>query len=345
MKGLKLSLLALGTAAAFELLSGPAARAQAPGETPPPAAEQQAPTPAPAAAPTPAPAADPAPVAEQQAPAPAPAAAPTPAPAAAPTPAPTQAPTPAPPAAPAPLPASDPGFPSLRSGSSDATPPSADVATSPLPPFEQGESAGRGHSGAGHTGPVIENWWSWDYGPGHVHHSPPFGFALINFAVFLLILARLFGGNFRDFLRTRHMDVRRALDRAREAQQHAEKYLKQIEERTRNLESEIAEILANYRKLAEAERQAIVQRAEAEAASLIKDAEAQAQFALTSARRSLEQKTALMAVDIAEKLLRSRINDDDHRRISERYVAEIEGLSPKGRNSEAFRVPTVKEST
>lgn len=217
-------------------------------------------------------------------------------------------------------------FPALRTGSSDATPPSADVATAPLPPFEGAESASTGH-GSGHDQPVIENWWSWDYGPGKPHHHPPFGFALINFAVFLLIMARLFGKSFSDFLRTRHTDVRRAIDRAREAQEHAEKHLRQIEERTRSLEAEIAEMLANFRRQAEAERQTIVQRAEAEAAGLLRDAEAQAQAAIAAAKRSLEQKAALLAVDLAEKLVRSRLNEDDQRRLSERYISDIESLS------------------
>jgi F-type H+-transporting ATPase subunit b len=229
------------------------------------------------------------------------------------------------------------GFPALRSGSSAAAPPTSDIATAPLPPFESPESSAHG---AGHEGPLIENWWSWDYGPGpgHTHRNPPFGFALINFAVFLLILSRLFGQSFRDFLRERHGEVRRAIDRAEEAQHHAEKHLKQIEDRAKSLEAEIASLVASYRKLAESERQAIVQRAEAEAANLIKDAEAQAQAAIAAARRTLEQKTALLAVDLAEKLLRSHLRDDDYRRLDEKYVTEIEAL---GRTAAAARNPTL----
>src|SRR5262249_16986333 len=128
-------------------------------------------------------------------------------------------------------------FPSLHGSSSGASPPPSDIATSPLPPFEGQEAAtGGGHGAGGHGGAVVENWWSWDYGEGKSHKHPPFGFALINFSVFLLIMARLFGKSFGDFLRSRHTELRRALDRAREVQHQAEKHLRQIEERTRNLE-------------------------------------------------------------------------------------------------------------
>jgi F-type H+-transporting ATPase subunit b len=209
-----------------------------------------------------------------------------------------------------------------------------DIATAPVPPFAgaamhagaHGESAEHGGEPAG---PVIENWWSWDYGPGKSHHHPPFGFALLNFAIFLLLMNKLFGKSFRDFLQNRHSDVRRAIDRAREVQQQAEQQLQQIEDRARNQEAEIAELLASFRKQAEAERQAIVLRAENEAAGLLRDAESQAQAAIASAKQALEQKAALLAVDLAEKLIRSRIQESDQRRLSDEYLRELEGLASR----------------
>lgn len=221
----------------------------------------------------------------------------------------------------------------------DAQPTGAhDTATAPLPPFPgheagheaaHGAAAHGGHGGGHHgeAGPVIENWVSWDYGPGKTHHNPPFLFALINFAVFAFILSRLFGKSFKTFLENRHGEVRHALDRARHVQQEAEEQLKSIESRIAGLEKEMNELLASYRKQAEAERQAIVKRAEEEAAGLLRDAEAQAQAAIATARRQLEEKAALMAVDLAEKLVRSRLRDDDHKRLTEQYVAQVEGLS------------------
>jgi F-type H+-transporting ATPase subunit b len=174
---------------------------------------------------------------------------------------------------------------------------------------------------------VIENWVSWDYGPGKTHHNPPFLFALINFAVFLFILSRLFGKSFKTFLENRHGEVRHALDRARHVQKEAEDQLKGIESRIAGLEAEMNELLASYRKQAEAERKAIVKRAEEEAAGLLRDAEAQAQAAIATARRQLEEKAALLAIDLAEKLVRSRLREEDHKRLTEQYVAQVESLS------------------
>lgn len=229
-----------------------------------------------------------------------------------------------------------------------------DTATAPLPPFPGHEgshgAAGHGahgeaaaaHGGGHHAGPVIENWVSWDYGPGKTHHNPPFLFAIINFAVFLFLLSRLFGKSFKTFLESRHGEVQHALDRAQHVQKEAEEQLKGIETRIQGLQSEMDELLASYRKQAEAERQAIVKRAEEEAAGLLRDAEAQAQAAIVAAKRTLEEKAALMAVDLAEKLVRSRLREEDHKRLTEGYVAQVEGLSLGAGKS---TLPTGKEQS
>lgn len=230
--------------------------------------------------------------------------------------------------------------------------PAAEVdPAAPMPAFggahgEPGHGAS-GHEaaghGAGHDGPVIENWISWDYkGPGRAHHNPPFLFSVVNFAVFLYILSRLFGRSFREFLATRHREVRTALDRAQQVQKDAEAQLQQINERMGRMESDAAELFASYRKQAEAERQAIVKRAEEEAAGLLRDAEAQAQAAIATAKQQLEQRAAMLAVDLAEKMVRARLNDGDHRRFSDRFVSDLEGIA--GRTNSSSHAPTNKES-
>lgn len=191
------------------------------------------------------------------------------------------------------------------------------------------QEVGEGH-GHGEPGPLIENWWSWDFGHGKTHRHPPFGFALINFVVFLYLLNRLAGKDFKGFMLARHNDVRKALDRAREVEAKAQEQLRHFEERTKAVDAEIAALLATFQKQAEAERQSIITRAEADAQKLLRDAESQVQVALEAARRELEQKAALLAVDLAEKLIVSRITDADQHRLVDRYLAQVESLVKPG---------------
>lgn len=191
-----------------------------------------------------------------------------------------------------------------------------------------GAAAGHGGGhGEGHGGPVIENWWSWDYGPGKAHHNPPFGFALLNFVVFLLILNRLAGKSLREFIANRHGEVRKALDRARTLEQKAQEQLSEYERRTQAVEAEVGEMLATLRKQSEAERERIIAQAETEAGKLLKDAETQVKVAIEAAKRELEKQAGLLAVDMAERLIRQQINDADQRALTERFVAQVESLS------------------
>lgn len=194
------------------------------------------------------------------------------------------------------------------------------------------KEVGEGH---GHSeGPLVENWWSWDFGPGKEHRHPPFGFALINFVVFLYLLNRLVGKDFRGFIQSRHSEVRKALDRAREVEAKAQEQLRHFEERSKAMDAEITSLLAGFQKQAEAERQSIIARAEADAQKLLRDAEAQVQVALDAARRELEQKAGLLAVDLAEKLIVARINDADQKHLVDRYVAQVESLTRAGHTPE-----------
>ena len=190
---------------------------------------------------------------------------------------------------------------------------------------EGADANGEGHE----SGPLIENWWSWDYGPGKTHHHPPFGFALINFVVFLLLLNKLAGKDLRAFILARHTEVRKALDRARQVEAKAQEQLRLFEERTKSLDAEIEALLASFRKQAEAERQNIIARAESDAQKLLRDAESQVQVAIEAAKRDLERKAGLLAVDLAEKLIIARITDADQHKLVDRYVTQVETLAAK----------------
>ena len=187
---------------------------------------------------------------------------------------------------------------------------------------------GSAHGGAHEAGPVIENWWSWDYtGPNRSHHHPPFGFALINFAVFLFILNKLAGKSWKEFLANRHLEVRKALDRARELEQKAQEQLAEYEKKGQAMQAEIDTLLTSMKAQAQVERQRIIAHAESEAAKLLKDAEAQVQQTIEGAKRDLERKTALLAVELAEKLVTSRINELDQRNLVERFVTQVESAA------------------
>ncbi len=236
-------------------------------------------------------------------------------------------------AAPAEQPAA--AAPTEHEGHAGAEHPTTPVPEAVKPIVEHTEAAAEvaAHAGqpegehAHEHGPLIENWWSWDYGPGKSHHHPPFGFALINFVVFLFLINKLAGKDFRELLVSRHTEVRKALDRARQIEAKAQEQLRHFEDRTASVDAEVKTLLTGLRTAAEAERHNIIARAESEAQKLLRDAESQVQVALDAAKRDLEQKAGLLAVELAEKLITAQITDADQHRLVDRYVAQVEGLA------------------
>lgn len=211
--------------------------------------------------------------------------------------------------------------------------PSAHDSSAQPHPGHQPVSGAVQHSGShGHheDGPLIENWISFDYGPGKTHKHPPFAFALLNFAVFVYVLKRFAGKPFSEFLAKRHLDVRKSLDRARELEQQAEAQLEEFRRKSEAMQTETEAMLRSMSTQAELERQQIVARAEAEAEKLLKDAETQVQRTIESAKRDLERRAALLAVDLAEKLLAEQVNDLDQRNRVELFVNAMEAQTIAG---------------
>ncbi len=181
---------------------------------------------------------------------------------------------------------------------------------------------------AGEEGPVIENWWSCDYGPGKAHRNPPFGFAIINFVVFLAILWRLAGKSLVEFVHDRHHTVRRALDEAQAIRRKAQEELERYRARVHGLEAEIEALIAGVLKEAGAERQRIIAAAEAHAEQLRRDAEAQIEAEIARARADLQRQVAILAASTAESLVKSHFQEGDHKRMVDEFVAQLEAMAP-----------------
>lgn len=194
---------------------------------------------------------------------------------------------------------------------------------------EPGHGQASHGAAAGHheEGPVIENWFSWDYGAGKTHKHPPFGFALLNFGIFLFVLYRLAGKSFFEFMKNRHLGVQRALDEAAEIRGKAEAELSRYEARISRIDTEVAELLAAVRKEAQDERARIIAAAEAQAEALRRDAETQIAAEIARARAELTRKVSEHALAAAEALLRAQIAEQDQKRLLDDYVANLEGLS------------------
>ena len=175
----------------------------------------------------------------------------------------------------------------------------------------------------------IVNWWSWDYGPKakdptHKNWPAPFGYALINFGIFLAIMSRLAWKPLKEFIQERHDSIATNLHEAARLRKEAEALLKQYEAKIGGIDAEIDTLLVQIRKEAEAEKARIMATAEADAKRLRADAERQIAAEIDRARRELRRGVIEAAISAADDTLKKNIAADDQRKMAERYVADVE---------------------
>lgn len=204
---------------------------------------------------------------------------------------------------------------------------------------EDNRAAVEQHEATTHEEPEgIVNWWSWDRGPNakdpsHKDWPPPFGYAIINFLVFLAIMYKLAGPGIASMVKSRHDTIAKDLREAAELRRQAETELKQYQAKVANIDQEIESLLAQIKKEAELEKARIIAAAEADAKRLKLDAERQIAAEIDRARRELRRGVIEAAVAAAEDTLKKNIGADDQRKMAEHYVAEVEQQAKQGRPS------------
>jgi F-type H+-transporting ATPase subunit b len=180
----------------------------------------------------------------------------------------------------------------------------------------------------------VVNWWSWDYGPSakdpaHKDWPPPFGYAIVNFVIFLGLMSRILGKPLQQMVRDRHDRIRTDLDEARKLREGAQAMLAEYQKKVENVDAEVATLLDQIRKEAEAEKARIIAAAEDQAQRLKADAEKQIGAEIERARLELKRGVTEAAIAAAEQILQKQIGADDQRKMAERYVANLDQISKR----------------
>jgi F-type H+-transporting ATPase subunit b len=182
--------------------------------------------------------------------------------------------------------------------------------------------------------------WSFapaEHGGGHGHEggiewiTPLFGsdgkvglvWMLINFAVLLWLLEKLLFSKLRARTAVKHDTIKAELDKAKAARKEAETVLSDVRGKLDGLDKTVAEILAEAKARAEADRKRVIEGAEQEAARIKAAAKASAERDAESRRRQLETEIVDRAVARAEELIRSRIDVMDQKRMVDEFVGQI----------------------
>lgn len=164
------------------------------------------------------------------------------------------------------------------------------------------------------------------------HEAPPSLFSgdignaiwtLVIFVVLLVVLGKFAWGPVLATLQKREQFIRESLDQAKRDREDAEKRLRELEEQLRRANDQAAEIIEHGRRDAEAVKARIHDQAHAEGEALIEAAKREIGIARDTAMKELYQVVADMATDVAGKVLRRSLTEDDQKRLIQASLEEI----------------------
>jgi F-type H+-transporting ATPase subunit b len=154
--------------------------------------------------------------------------------------------------------------------------------------------------------------------------SAPFVLALVNFALFLFILAKYGGPAAKQLASERHDQIKNALDEAGQLRAEAETKLADYDKRISGLDAEIATLVAGIRADAEADKARILAAAETQAATMKRDAEQRIAAEIEYARAALRSEVTAAAAKATEQLLRDKLQPADQEKLVNTFIGDVQ---------------------
>jgi F-type H+-transporting ATPase subunit b len=161
-------------------------------------------------------------------------------------------------------------------------------------------------------------------------HPRSLTFQLINFAVLLFILIKFGGPAISKGLAARHEQLKTELAAAAEARAVAQARLEQQERRLGALEREILEIRNGVKQEAEVEKARLIALAEERARRIREETTFVLDQQVKEAEIRLRREVGLVAVDLAEQMVRRSLDARDQQRFVDAFVGGVS--APRSEN-------------
>lgn len=149
-------------------------------------------------------------------------------------------------------------------------------------------------------------------------------YKIINFALLAGGLACILRKPLADFFAGRSNSIRKSLEEGRKALEASGAQLQAVEQKLAHLEEEIAAFKAAATKEMEAEQQRMKEAAAEEAQKILESARGQIETSVRAAKLDLKSFAARQAVQLAEEMIRQRLDDSGRKRLLGQFVAGLE---------------------
>jgi F-type H+-transporting ATPase subunit b len=149
-------------------------------------------------------------------------------------------------------------------------------------------------------------------------------YKFINLSLLVGALAFVLRKPLADFFAQRSASIRKGLEEGRKAREASQAQLKAVEEKLQHLEQEIAAFKASAAREMEAERQRWKLAEAEEAEKILQAARARTEVAVQAAKLELKSYAAAQAVELAEEIIRRRLDEAGRMKLVSDFLAKVE---------------------
>jgi len=150
---------------------------------------------------------------------------------------------------------------------------------------------------------------------------------MLNFGLLLAVLWRFLYRPLLAKMEERSQAIRKSLEEAQAARAEAQREREEHAARIRAAHAEAQAIRAAALTEAAEEQRRLVEAARAEAARLVESAKAELEQDVRRARQQLRREVSDLAIDVAERLIKKSLRDEDHRRVVEDAITRMQNVN------------------
>lgn len=152
---------------------------------------------------------------------------------------------------------------------------------------------------------------------------PTIFWTTLNFAVLLWVLNKFLYKPLLGAISAREKEIEDSLRKAKEDREEADRLRKDFEAQVNNAQREAHDIINKATKAATTAREQIEAETRAKAAELLDNAQKTIEREKVKALAELREEVASLAVAVAGKVIEKNLDNNEQKRLAERFVAEV----------------------
>lgn len=157
-------------------------------------------------------------------------------------------------------------------------------------------------------------------------HIMPYVWQALNFGILVALLVFIIKkADVAGMLRARTEGIQKSVDDAREAKELAQKALDEVQERLKSKDKEIEEIINASMRSGEKERDRLVEEGQRLSQALLEQTKTNIEFELKEAREAIKAEAVQLAMEIAEKKIKDKLDEGQQKKLLDEAMGRLEG--------------------